>query len=503
MPVPAPDSLPAVDELLALAGNPSPAEPVAPIPPAGLPGPGRAEPHDGTAWLPLPDLSDLPSIDELLSPGDRVPAPAARDITAVPSPARAEPHDARAWLPLPDVAGLPEVADLVAAPDRAPEGSRSGRRGGTRATGGRPGTATKTRHPIRRLVTLVLVSLTLGAGYYGSQIVLDPGADVQVRVDGRLIKVQTGVSTVEGVLAEQRISLGDFDRVVPKPAAVVRDGMTVRVLRAFAVSVDFDGTVATVYSTHSLPREFLSDATAQLGTGDAVALRNPPKAIEANASLMLRTRKVGTLLVDGSAVNYDSPSLTVRELLEAQKVVLGPSDFTQPVAVDEPLPTNESITVTRVAAETQQADEPYTLEDQRIPDPELAVGESRSVAGTPGTQRVTYNITRHDGAEVERTIISAVPLVEATPNITYYGTKADPRWDKVAQCETGGNWRAQGPTYQGGLGIYFQTWKGFGGRDFANNAGDATREEQIIVAERIRAKYGFRAWGCGKTLGYP
>ncbi len=110
---------------------------------------------------------------------------------------------------------------------------------------------------------------------------------------------------------------------------------------------------------------------------------------------------------------------------------------------------------------------------------------------------------RYDGAEVERTVISVVPLIAATPNITYYGTKADPRWDKIAQCETGGNWRAQGPTYQGGLGIYFGTWKGFGGRDFADNAGDATREEQIIVAERIRARHGFRAWGCGKTLGYP
>jgi hypothetical protein len=110
---------------------------------------------------------------------------------------------------------------------------------------------------------------------------------------------------------------------------------------------------------------------------------------------------------------------------------------------------------------------------------------------------------RQDGREVERTVISAVPISEAKPNITYYGTKYDPRWDKIAECETGENWRAQGPTYQGGLGIFGQTWKGFGGSEFAQNAGDATKEEQVIVAERIRAKHGFRAWGCGKTLGYP
>ena len=496
LPVPAPDSLPAVDELLGPDASQGAPDSAARESAAGLPGPGRAEPHDVAAWLPLPDLSDLPSIDELLSPGDRVPAPAAREVTAVPSPARAEPHDARAWLPLPDVGDLPEVADLV-----APSGRGSGRRGAPPTNGSRPRT-TATRHPIRRFVTLALVAVTLGALYYGSQIVLDGGADIEVRVDGRLLQVETGVSTIADVLGEQRISLGDYDRVVPKPAAAVRDGMKVRVLRAFAVSVDFDGTVGTVYSTHSVPKEFLADATEQLGSTEDVAIRGAPKFVEANALLMLRTQKVGTLLVDGSAVNYDSPSLTVRELLDAQKVIVGPDDFTSPVAIDEVLPTNESITVTRVAAETTQADESYVLEDQIIPDPELPLGESRAVAGTAGVQRVTYNITRHDGAEIERTVISAVPLIEATPNVTYFGTKADPRWDKIAQCETGGNWRAQGPTYQGGLGIYFQTWKSFGGRDFANNAGDATREEQIIVAERIRAKHGFRAWGCGKTLGY-
>ena len=44
--------------------------------------------------------------------------------------------------------------------------------------------------------------------------------------------------------------------------------------------------------------------------------------------------------------------------------------------------------------------------------------------------------------------------------------------------------------YSGGLGIYNGTWDQFGGRDFASNPGLATREEQIIVAERIRADGG-------------
>jgi hypothetical protein len=177
------------------------------------------------------------------------------------------------------------------------------------------------------------------------------------------------------------------------------------------------------------------------------------------------------------------------------------------LAVDAKLPTstpteNVSITVRRVATDTETVLEDYVLPEQSQPDDTLNVGESRQQAGSPGTQNVTYSVVKRDGTEIQRVPISAVPVVEAKPHIVFYGTKYDSRWDKIATCETGGNWHAQGPTYQGGLGIFAQTWKGFGGYDFAQNAGDATKLEQIQVAERIRAKHGFRAWGCGKTLGY-
>jgi hypothetical protein len=98
--------------------------------------------------------------------------------------------------------------------------------------------------------------------------------------------------------------------------------------------------------------------------------------------------------------------------------------------------------------------------------------------------------------------ISTVPLVPAQAKVTYYGTLADPRWDKLAECETGGNWAAQGPTWQGGLGIFYKNWSYYKDKSFAANAGDATREQQIVVGMRIQKKYGWGAWGCGKTLGY-
>ena len=78
----------------------------------------------------------------------------------------------------------------------------------------------------------------------------------------------------------------------------------------------------------------------------------------------------------------------------------------------------------------------------------------------------------------------------------YYRPKTGVNWDGIAQCETGGNWHMQGASFSGGVGFYNGTWTGFGGRQFAPNAGMATREQQIVVAERVYAQFGLSGWGC-------
>jgi len=192
--------------------------------------------------------------------------------------------------------------------------------------------------------------------------------------------------------------------------------------------------------------------------------------------------------------------------------VLQPTDFTElggdggPIALDAVLPPstgdqNTSIEVVRVTGQTETRDEPYDLPDERLPDPELPVGETRIQERVTGLMRRTYSLELHDELRAGETLISEVPLKEAVPYVEFYGTKYNPLWDKMAQCETGGNWAASGQRYQGGLGIYFQNWNHYGGRDFAPTGGQATKYEQIIVAERIRAEHGWHAWGCAKTIG--
>ncbi len=76
-------------------------------------------------------------------------------------------------------------------------------------------------------------------------------------------------------------------------------------------------------------------------------------------------------------------------------------------------------------------------------------------------------------------------------------------WDRLAQCETGGNWATNSvPGFSGGLGFANSSWDAFGGRQFTAYAWQASRDQQIVVAERILAAVGWRAWpGCTVKLG--
>jgi len=76
-------------------------------------------------------------------------------------------------------------------------------------------------------------------------------------------------------------------------------------------------------------------------------------------------------------------------------------------------------------------------------------------------------------------------------------------WNRLARCESGGNWHINtGNGYYGGLQFSRSTWNGYHGRHFARRADKARRVEQIAVAERVLRGQGWGAWpACSAELG--
>lgn len=74
------------------------------------------------------------------------------------------------------------------------------------------------------------------------------------------------------------------------------------------------------------------------------------------------------------------------------------------------------------------------------------------------------------------------------------------RWDAIAACESGGNWSTNtGNGFYGGLQFTSGSWVGAGGSAYAPRADLATKDQQIAVAEKLRAVQGWGAWPvCGR-----
>ncbi|ASN40358.1 resuscitation-promoting factor [Arthrobacter sp. 7749] len=73
-------------------------------------------------------------------------------------------------------------------------------------------------------------------------------------------------------------------------------------------------------------------------------------------------------------------------------------------------------------------------------------------------------------------------------------------WDALANCESGGNWSINtGNGFKGGLQFTNSTWAAYGGSGSADNA---SKSQQIAVAEKVLAGQGWGAWpACSAKLG--
>ncbi|RSS30532.1 transglycosylase family protein, partial [Streptomyces sp. WAC08241] len=76
-------------------------------------------------------------------------------------------------------------------------------------------------------------------------------------------------------------------------------------------------------------------------------------------------------------------------------------------------------------------------------------------------------------------------------------------WEKVAACESSSNWHVNtGNGYFGGLQFTQSTWEEYGGTHYAPRADLASRDQQVLIAERVLKGQGPGAWpSCGPRAG--
>ncbi|MGY1501938.1 transglycosylase family protein [Streptomyces sp. QTS52] len=100
--------------------------------------------------------------------------------------------------------------------------------------------------------------------------------------------------------------------------------------------------------------------------------------------------------------------------------------------------------------------------------------------------------TRKTAVLAGAALLAPLGLLAATGNAAAADSGV---WDRIAQCESGGNWHINtGNGYYGGLQFSAGTWRAYGGTAYAATADGASRSQQIAVATKVQGAQGWGAW---------
>lgn len=360
---------------------------------------------------------------------------------------------------------------------------------------------------------VVLVALVLGlVAFVGNN------KTVTLNIDGKVSSVQTFGGTVGQVVKGAKVELQPADRVSPAADSHVQDGSVINVNLAKAVKVSLDGAERTV-STTSPNVEAL---VTELGVASASKVSVPKDAqLSVSGSFVaISTPKTVSIVADGKATTATTTAPTVAQVLADAGISLGASDRTSQPG-NAPVVGDMVIKVSRVdTSQTAATTEPVPFDTLTTESADLFKGEKTvTQAGVAGTTDKSFKLVLVDGREASRTLVSQTVSAQPVTEKVTVGTKDKPKpaaqtggntgaaapgmmneamWDKIAQCESTGNWSINnGNGYYGGLQFDIQTWLGSGGGAYAPNASLASKAQQIDIANRVYAQRGLAPWGCG------
>lgn len=367
--------------------------------------------------------------------------------------------------------------------------------------------------PVRRIAQAAVVT-TLVAGAIG---VSHLDKSVTLSVDGKTSTVHAFGSTVGDILSKQDINVGSHDVVVPAPGTPVSDGQKVVVRYGRKLTVTIDGTTREYWTTATTVNAALQELGIRADSAKLSASRSQTLGRQ-GLVLSVTTPKDVVVRVDGKNLTGTSTGATVADVLTELGVRQDSDDRVKPgltTAVTDGL----KIAVQRVTASQVKATEVVPAPVTRKSDSTLYKGQTKTLkAGSDGAKIVTYKITKVDGKVESKKAIGSTVTEQPVAKVLAVGTKARPStpapsagntsgaginlsnaamWDRIAQCESGGNWSINtGNGYYGGLQFATSSWLANGGDDFAPRADLASRAEQITIANRYYAKAGLGPWGC-------
>lgn len=351
----------------------------------------------------------------------------------------------------------------------------------------------------------VAVAVGVGAPTFG-----DDTRSLTVTIDGHPRIFTTAAGTVAEALASVGILVGAHDVLAPGPNAPVGEGSAISIRRGRLVTVDLDQHRRQLWTTATT----VDQALVELGvnTQDYRISADRSRRIGPDGISFTGQKLHNVVLVDGAGTprSVRAPGGRVTDVLAAQDISLTGQDTVAP-ALGTTIADGERIIVTRIRVSNRIVSQkigqpaPTTVEADTLDKGNTKIASP----GHDGQRNLTIRRITVNGRSTDKIIANTV-VRKAEAKITEVGTRESGLpdswsvpWDKMAFCESTSRWSVNtGNGTYGGLQFMTPTWLEYGGGEFASRADLATKEQQIIVAERLYATEGLAPWHCARLLGW-
>jgi uncharacterized protein YabE (DUF348 family) len=337
---------------------------------------------------------------------------------------------------------------------------------------------------------------------------------VTLSVDGQTTEVRTSAGTVAALLRSRGIEVNGHDVVAPNLDAKVQDGTRVAVKFGRQVTLTVDGAAQTIWTTATT----VDDALAALGmslTGAELSTSRSSGIGRQGLTIVIATQKKIIIIDAGKKRTITTTGQTLADALAAAKIKVDADDELS-ASPKTRLVDGAKFTFTDVEISSKTKKLKVDFDTVRKESSKLKKGVTKiDTPGERGVRAVTYKIVRHNDEIVKRAKIKSKLINKPVTEVILVGTKKTTTakkssggsstpsgsvWDKLAQCESGGNWSINtGNGYYGGLQFSLSTWRAYGGSGMPNKA---SREQQIAIAKKLQADAGWGAWpACSSKLG--
>jgi resuscitation-promoting factor RpfB len=268
-----------------------------------------------------------------------------------------------------------------------------------------------------KLASALVLTSSIGTGTY--QGLKDT---VQVDIEGQQEIVRTHAETVGDLLKEKKIELRVEDKISPSIDTTLTDDMDVKIDLAHPIELVIDGQKQSLWTTANTVNDLLNEQQVVIGEHDEVFPSREAK-IEDNTQIIINKAFPMTLDVGGKKEQTWSTSTTVADFLNKKQITLNELDRVEP-SLNEVVTENSMVKVIRVEKVTDVVEEPISYAVVKQNDANLDSGvEQVRVQGENGTKQKTMEVVKENGKEISRTVVNEQVTKEAKNQVIATGTR--------------------------------------------------------------------------------